>query len=469
MPYTATLPEKPTSNEVRSALMGAAHYLHELKSKKTDERGAGWSDDVRSAVTFIMGDPTTGEPGYDSIEAALRTAEIEIEERSAPGAGPKGATLSAPDVEARSCGEVFVESDEYQAFAKAGHANAAFQELNLRGSLLWGTRGRRDAEFRTDDTVTSVATGAGAGGVWRPVGQPADQPPRIRHRRLFIRDLVTVQGTGLSSVPYILESMPATDESHSIVGGANDTGAATTAEGTAKAQVDMAWVQADAPIRKITAWIPATTEIIDDAPTLMGYVDGRLSYLLALREEVQILAGSATAPDLKGILAFSGLQSQAALAYPGATIAGSGSDADPTHIDAMATLGMAISKVETVDGEVDGIAINPINYWTIVTTRRSQQFDGFHGIDAGGYSTPPGDLWGVPTVRTRSVKLNEPLVGSFKLGATLFDRQTTTIRVGNQHSDFFTTNKVAVLAEERIGLAVHRPDFFVTCLLHGPA
>ena len=35
------------------------------------------------------------------------------------------------------------------------------------------------------------------------------------------------------------------------------------------------------------------------------------------------------------------------------------------------------------------------------------------------------------------------------------------IRVAEQHSDFFIRNAVAILAEERLALAVKRPESFV--------
>ena len=37
----------------------------------------------------------------------------------------------------------------------------------------------------------------------------------------------------------------------------------------------------------------------------------------------------------------------------------------------------------------------------------------------------------------------------------------TTIRQSDSHDDYFVKNKVAILAEERVALAVFRPDFFV--------
>ena len=53
------------------------------------------------------------------------------------------------------------------------------------------------------------------------------------------------------------------------------------------------------------------------------------------------------------------------------------------------------------------------------------------------------------------------LVGAFGTGAQLYDRQAASVRVSEQHSDFFVRNAVVVLVEERMALAVKRPESFV--------
>ena len=87
------------------------------------------------------------------------------------------------------------------------------------------------------------------------------------------------------------------------------------------------------------------------------------------------------------------------------------------------------------------------------------------GNNGAPFTAAPPALWGVPTIRSRAVSQGQALVGSWSLGATLFDRMQTRIVAGNQHSDYFVNNKVAILAEERVALAVHRPDFFVKVTL----
>lgn len=426
MPFSATISERADLHEIRGHLSAAADYMVGLERVDYENRDQSWLDDVRSAVDFIHRmDPTAQamEMGHAGTQS---------------GGGPVGATALLGNPERRSAGDLFTTDRRYQDFAQERRASATFMEMEMPGSLLVDNhevRAFTDHEVRT--LLDSQTTGGINAGIWRPVATPL--PPRgIRQTRLFIRDVITVQGTTLASVPYIRELNPAA--------AFNEFGASGVAEGVAKPEVQMTFEQDNADVRKIAAWIPATEEIIDDAPTLRGYIDTRLAYMLALREEWEILNGPGGAVRLKGILNFTGLQTQSAGA------------------DVPITLGSAIGLVENVDGEADGIVMNPLKYWAMVVTRNANQFDGGFGTGAP-FSQPFTGIWGLPVVRTRVLAQTKAIVGSWRLGATLFDRMQTTIKVGNQHSTYFVENKVAILAEERLALAVHRPDFFVDVTL----
>lgn len=384
--------------QIREALMEAGDALRELHTRRPDTSDRAqveaWQRDVRACVDFIhLADPI-----------------LQAEERREKPAGGTAGTLPAPD-EARTPGDLFVRSDQYENRTESGET----QGVEVR-------------------TLLSTEQSDPAAGLWMPRGTPI--PPLRRRMRLFVRDLISVVPTGLNSVPYIRENNAATTE----------VSATAVAEGSAKPEVTMQFSSQDAPIRKIAAWIPITQEIADDAPTLRGYIDERLGYMLALREEAQILSGNGASPALRGILNTSGILTQTGAA------------------DNMIDFGLAIGKIEAVDGEADGIAMNPTDFWSIVTTRSATQFDtGFGG--GGPYSTPPGSIWGVPVVRTRQLSVGTAIVGAWRLGATLFDRKQTVIRTTDSHSDYFVLNKLVILAEERIGLAVNRPDLFVNVTL----
>jgi len=270
-----------------------------------------------------------------------------------------------------------------------------------------------------------------------PVGQPFLVD--TRRRRLFIRDLIGVQQTGLAAIPYIRELNPV----------ANALSASTVAEGGTKPEAKMEFTPDLAPVQVIATTIPITTQIMEDATTLVGYINGRLIYMLQYREEDEILRGNGITPDLKGILTYSGIQTQ------------SGST------DAAVAIGNSIAKIELVDGFADGVAMNPADYWAMMTRRNTQSATPNSGeFDAAAFTSSPLQyVWGLPIVRTNSLASKQALVGNFAMGATLFDRSQSGVRVFEQHSDFAATNKVLLRAEERVALAVNRPDFFVVSTL----
>ena len=74
-------------------------------------------------------------------------------------------------------------------------------------------------------------------------------------------------------------------------------------------------------------------------------------------------------------------------------------------------------------------------------------------------------LWRLPIVETPAISEGYALVGSFGIGATLYDRMQGTIRVSEQHSDFFVRNAIVILAEQR--LAKGRRNVFAPGALPG--
>jgi hypothetical protein len=408
VPYSPELPEKPSAVELRSALEGAGDYLNGLRTAET--RDENWAADVRSAVDFV----NLVDPMLTAVERGERAPSV--------SQGPAVATAASPAPEFRTVGEMLVGADDYETFAREGRSGSSAYEFRVDRNI-------RAQEYRALLASSSESE-------WLPRAAQAIAPT-VRERRLFVRDVLGQAQTTLSSIPYIRESHAGTPP---------DGSANSTAEGSAKNETAMAWSQEDAPVRKITAWLPATTEIIEDAPTLRAYIDQRLEYEVSVAEETQLLSGNGTAPNLRGILNHTGVQSQA------------------FTTDATISIGLGISKIEEVDGAADGIAIRPTDFWQIVTQRNANQFDGGFSVGAP-FGAPAATLWGLPAIRTRAVAADTAVVGNWRQGATIFDRAETTIRVGNQHSTYFVENKVAIVAECRLALAVHRPDYFCSVAL----
>jgi HK97 family phage major capsid protein len=407
MPFTPTLGREATVADVRTQLGEAAAYALELRSRPATERGESFEADLRSAVDFI----NFADPIERALAAATRTTPETTEAR-----GGRGMGVGSDESERRSMGRQIVEGEGFAEWASGNRSTPYVAEVrNLIGGFSTGAFDSGSDNFL-------------------PVATPMMLDQVIRRRRLFVRDVMSVQSTGLRVIPYIRESSAVT----------NETGAQMVAEGSAKPEVVAAFETYQAVVQKIAAWLPVTDEIATDAPTLMGYIDNRLTYMLDIREEQQVLSGNGTAPQLEGINQVSGTQTQAAVTG-----------------DLPGTVGAAIGLIENVDGDADGVVLNPVDYWTATIKRYSTQHDNAN-YGGGAPGRADGNItWGLPAVRTRVQTSGTGIVGAWRLGATLFDRQQTTIKVADQHSDFFVRNLKVVLAEKRVALAIHRPDLFV--------
>jgi HK97 family phage major capsid protein len=412
MPFQATLAPEATLSDVRDQLGAAAQYAIGLRSQPTEQRGETYETDVRSALDFIN--------FADPLERALRAAEAGQAQAAADArnAGTGGRSLGADlDDERRSMGRQVTGSEDYAEWASSGRRGGPYT-VEVR-NLIWG-----GADAGNESNADAVL----------PVGSPVSVPGSMQRRRQFLRELMSVQSTGLRVIPYWREANQLT----------NETGAQMTSEGSAKAEVTLEFESYNAVVEKITAWLPASEEVLTDAPTLRGYIDTRLEYMLMIREEDQLLNGNGTSPQIEGIDNVSGHGTQSIVSG-----------------DFPATIGLAIGKIENVDGYPNGVVANPLDYWVAVTNRHAESFDnGFGRGTAPG--SPDGNItWGLPCVRTRAVTTGSAWVADWMMGATLFDRQQTTVKVGDQHSDFFIKNLLVILAEKRIAAAWHRANLFV--------
>jgi HK97 family phage major capsid protein len=121
-------------------------------------------------------------------------------------------------------------------------------------------------------------------------------------------------------------------------------------------------------------------------------------------------------------------------------------------------LGWAIHQASLTNVPADGIVVHPTDWWRM---RLLKDADGKYLLGDPGATIPPS-LFGLPVVASEAIMVDKFLVGGFK-AQTLYDRWEARVEVSTEHADFFTRNLVAVLAEERIGLAVKRP----TALIYG--
>jgi HK97 family phage major capsid protein len=181
---------------------------------------------------------------------------------------------------------------------------------------------------------------------------------------------------------------------------------------------------------------------------LRSIIDNELLYGLRLTEDTQILSGSGTGEDLAGILNNSSVQTYSWSSGATTPVADTKADA----VRRAATLAYLAYYEPT------GIIVNPNDWEDIELTKNSQGTYLLAISVAGGAESR---IWRIPVIDTPAIASGTALIGAFGTGAQLYDREAASIRISEQHSDFFVRNAVVVLAEERLALAVKRPESFV--------
>lgn len=221
--------------------------------------------------------------------------------------------------------------------------------------------------------------------------------------------------------------------------------AATVAEGATKPESALTYTLRQEAVRKIAHWIPATNESLADVSFLESQIRGRLAFGVQRAEEAQVLSGDGLGTNLLGILNRTGIQTQA-----------KGTDPTPDAVY------RAMQKIRGAAGagfaEPTGFVVHP-NDWTDIKLLRTA--DGIY-IWGNPSDEGPDRIWGLPVRQTTAITEGTGLVGAFRPYSMVVRREGITITLSSEHGTYFTENKVAILAEERLGLEVDRPSAFAT-------
>lgn len=317
--------------------------------------------------------------------------------------------------EHKSLGQLVIESEGYKAGNLTGGSRAAIRVQAERSAIT--TADTTQGAGRSPGT--SLVQGARVPGIF---GLP--------NRQMKIRDLLLQGRTASNNIEYVKET-----------GFTN--AAAMVAETTTKPYSDLTFNMASAPVRTLAHLFKASRQIMDDAPALASYIDGRARYGLEFVEENQLLNGSGTGQNLLGLVP------QATAFAPAFT---------PTASTGIDRLRLAVLQVVLAEYPATAFVLNPIDWAKIELTK-----------DAGGnyiIGNPQGSLtptlWNLPVVSTQAMASGNFLTGAFNYAAQIFDRMDIEVLLSSENVDDFEKNMISIRAEERLALAVYRPEAFVT-------
>jgi len=336
------------------------------------------------------------------LQANLQTTQQALAKLETDGSGG--------DAQPQSLGQQFINSEEVKAF-------------------LAKTTPRGRADMTVKAAITSLTTDAdgSAGDLVQTTRLPGVLA--LPQRRMTVRDLISPGTMDGSALEYVKET-----------GFTNN--AAPVAETVKKPESSMKFDLVSTTAKVIAHYVKASRQILSDASQLASLIDQRLRYGLSFKEEQQLLNGDGTGQNLLGIIP------QATAYADPLSLAGA------TQID---MIRLAMLQAELAEYPSSGVVMNPID-WAYIELMKDSEGRYIIGNPQGVIGAT---LWNRPVVTTQAIAQDKFLAGAFRLGAQVFDRWQARVEVATENEDDFVKNMVTVLAEERLALAVYRPEAFI--------
>lgn len=267
-----------------------------------------------------------------------------------------------------------------------------------------------------------------AEGVVEPQRLPGiDTAPK---QRLFIRDLIAPGRTSSPAIFWVQQT-----------GFTNK--AAVVAENTTKPYSDVAFATKITPVTTIAHMFKASKQILDDFAQLQSTVDAEMRYGLKYVEEQEILFGDGTGVHLHGIVP----QASAFSA-----------EFRVEQQNGIDDLRLAMLQAQLARFPASGHVLHFIDWAKIELTKDT--LGRYILANPSGLTGPT--LWGLPVVATEAAAFKGKfLTGAFNAGAQIFDREDANVVISTENADDFEKNMISIRCEERLALAVKRPEAFI--------
>jgi HK97 family phage major capsid protein len=335
-------------------------------------------------------------------------------------------------VQVKSLGAQFVEHKNYLERKATGFRGMGKTTVDLDSSAF-------PAFMQRKTNITDTGLGFGTTGILMPayLGGPivlAKQALRIRN---------------------IMPATPLTTGSSFFYATQNvrTNAASPQVEAVTKAESTYGWTTITDHVRTIAHFTNVSRQALDDIQWMRNQIDTELMYGLLLKEEAEILAGSGTGEHLNGLITQS-------TAY----LSGTYNVTGDTNLDILRSAKLQARLAGLATFAPSAYVLHPTDMARIekIKTAQSGPNTGLYII--GDPKTGPAIkmLWDLPVVESDSITAGTFLVGAFDTAVELIDRMAATVDISYEHASNFTANLATILCEERIGLAVKRPNAFIT-------
>lgn len=370
--------------------------------------------------------------------AALKSAQDLI--ASVQAAGGRDLT----DAEAAQVDALFTEVKGYdEAIARVGNQKSLIQEIADMSGPQGGEPGagnqyldlsgvgRKALAAKIADGMANPHTKALAvsGDVTEPLGLTTADPIAQGRIPSSLLDVLTVNRHDSAAFGYLRQA-------------SRNNLAAPVADGAVKPTSVYGLTRIEDKLQVIAHLSEAVPEYwLADNKSIQGFVANELLYGLNRAVENQVINGNGTSPQIRGLLATSGIQTVAAVVDTGV-------------LQRLETIRAGINAVEAL-GYNPGVVVLHPSEWNMVEGLRDA--DGRYMLDNGAGDRAARKLFGVQVVTTPSIATTAGLV--LDLATVALDTDKIGIRTQwGQVSDDFSRNQIRARVEGRFGLSVYQPE-----------
>ncbi|MFB7890263.1 phage major capsid protein [Cellulosimicrobium cellulans] len=329
--------------------------------------------------------------------------------------------LSNPqDLEVKSLADVFTRSEEYRRFAESGQGIG-------RQSVMVGELEGKSIFNLSAGTVSRATFGGGTdrGLTERPL------------RKERVRDLFEASTTKDAMIFGVRETGWVNNAG--IVKQRNAAGDGWPAPAP---ESSLTFVTDTFPVAEVAHTLTAHKNILADEPRLRAFLNGRMIDGIKYKEDFELLHGVGGTEAITGLFNTPDVQEYAGLATDKYSI----------------QIRRAITKSLLAEYQPNGIVVSPTMWEAIeIETDDNGAFRVAVAVAIGAEKR----VWRLNVVETTAMSDENFLVGAFRNGATLHDREKVSVSVSSEHADNFSKGLVTFRADERIALEVNRPESFV--------
>ena len=388
------------------------------------EKQAGIFNELNesNATAFKALEEDTEKNKEEILKANKELLEIVKEQKNALNKSLKSLGLEIKKVKSEGAqkveGKTFAEN-----LATQLKANVEKLTASKNGTMSEAQSNSVQMEVKVAGTMTSANISGGN----VPLEDRIEGFNLIPSRKIRLLDIMAQRSTSSNLVSWVYQ--------------ANKDGAAgQTGEGLTKNQIDFEIVVDEDTVKKSTAFIKVSTEMLDDVSWIQSEIEGELLRELEKAIETQAYSGDGTGLNHTGVRTV-------ASAFSAGSFAGAVDNAN--EVDVLVVAMNQIAIAQEGDALPNWILMHPTDVTALKLEKLSASDKRYVERLMLAGSTLMVD--GVPIIPTTLVTEGEYLIGDFGL-SILVTRQAITFDIGLDADDF-TKNLRTILAEYR-GLTI---------------